>query len=857
MASIDERALLPSVTPSASVPDPALHLDVRPTQFGGYVAQGQQQFGQEVFQAGKHWGQIAADDMANQFEEKANRILYGDPNAPVVKPDGSTARDTGFMGLKGGEALQQRQSYDTRLKKLFDDSRGTLLSMDQRQEFDRTVRRMHNIMRSEMGRHADAQANVYGLEVNKDTIRLNAKKIASDPNNNDAFLHATSDMVDAATKAAQIRGAQPGDAIWNKAIEDAKSAATETRIVAIGAKDPVRALRMAEENQGILGEHYARLVDHYRPHAEQQEGQAIGRRVATGAPPPVGDDAKAVVRHYEPFHSSTIRDNDGKYRVGYSSDTVTKADGSVAPVTSETVVTRADAERDLDRRLGVSQGVLRKQIGEETWNGLSAQSKASLSSVIYNYGDNGVPRAVIDAAKTGDGQKIASAIRALASDNKGINASRRAGEAANVAAGNVDRSYPDQVQEIINMNLPPHKQSAALHELTQINTARKTAESARNFAFDQAVKDGVAESKATGQPSNPKTEADFVRHYGQESGPARYEEYQDAVTFYASWHAVKDMPDEAQNQFLANSEPKPGPGFAALQRRHVHLKNEIAKLQDHRASDPAGSVADTPIVRGAYAGYKSADPATFRPVVDARLLAQGQVGIPPELRSAATEAEAKHYAAALKTVSSGQADPDTQKKVIETVTADINARYGDRAKEVLTRVVSHLAIKPDAALILADAMSRLSQGEETPRATPDNARRAQIERDALRSQQLAAQRRQVSEQYGFDSRAVTAGPSPGPASAPPPPSDTGRSPALDDWNAATADRDRREGAVTSQAVQGAAAAAAPSNQKKSFSDAVDLLRSDPARLMPLFVKRYGIDKVPPDMQKFLVPEQGR
>ena len=137
-------------------------------------------------------------------------------------------------------------------------------------------------------------------------------------------------------------------------------------------------------------------------------------------------DAAALVRQFEGFTDKAKIDTDGRYRVGYGSDTTTSASGQVSPVSSETTTSREDAERDLARRIVEFQTEAARQIGP-AWARLTDEAKASITSVTYNYGH--VPGSVVSAAQTGGNAEIAGAIGSLSA-----NPGRRAQEAANITA---------------------------------------------------------------------------------------------------------------------------------------------------------------------------------------------------------------------------------------------------------------------------------------------------------------------------------------------------------------------------------------------------------------------------------------
>jgi LysM repeat protein len=150
--------------------------------------------------------------------------------------------------------------------------------------------------------------------------------------------------------------------------------------------------------------------------------------------------AADLLKDFEGFYSKAYWDVNA-FRVGYGSDTVTRADGRIERVTQNTTVNKEDAERDLARRVREFENVARKQVGDEAWNGLPSQTRAALTSVAYNYGS--LPSGVSAAAKSGNTDAIASAVQGLAGDDNGINARRRGKEADLIR--NSQQSSPDAV----------------------------------------------------------------------------------------------------------------------------------------------------------------------------------------------------------------------------------------------------------------------------------------------------------------------------------------------------------------------------------------------------------------------------
>lgn len=135
----------------------------------------------------------------------------------------------------------------------------------------------------------------------------------------------------------------------------------------------------------------------------------------------------ALLRRFEGFRSTPYWDVNA-FRVGYGSDTVTLADGSIQKVVQGMKVSVEDANRDLVRRIEVTQSSVQKLVGAPAWQGLTPQQQAALTSIAYNYGT--LPKDIVAAVRTGSSEAVAKAIAGRSGDNGGVNARRRQTEAA-------------------------------------------------------------------------------------------------------------------------------------------------------------------------------------------------------------------------------------------------------------------------------------------------------------------------------------------------------------------------------------------------------------------------------------------
>lgn len=123
--------------------------------------------------------------------------------------------------------------------------------------------------------------------------------------------------------------------------------------------------------------------------------------------------ARALILKEEGYVPTAMWDVN-HHRVGYSSDTITEADGTVRTVREGDTTTREDADRDLQRRIKDADNAGAKAVGGERWGALGANVKAALASVYYHYGK--YPQEVIRAVESGDTKEIASAVRGLSSN---------------------------------------------------------------------------------------------------------------------------------------------------------------------------------------------------------------------------------------------------------------------------------------------------------------------------------------------------------------------------------------------------------------------------------------------------------
>jgi tape measure domain-containing protein len=130
--------------------------------------------------------------------------------------------------------------------------------------------------------------------------------------------------------------------------------------------------------------------------------------------------AGQLIKGFEGFRSTPYYDVNA-YRIGYGSDTITLADGTIRQVVEGMRITRADADRDLVRRIMQEfMPAARRAVGSDRFDSLAPQQQAVLTSLAYNFGagafaDGEALAGVRRAVEQGSAEGVAEAIRALGS----------------------------------------------------------------------------------------------------------------------------------------------------------------------------------------------------------------------------------------------------------------------------------------------------------------------------------------------------------------------------------------------------------------------------------------------------------
>lgn len=166
------------------------------------------------------------------------------------------------------------------------------------------------------------------------------------------------------------------------------------------------------------------------------------------------DMVKGFIMEKEGFRSVSKFDVNA-YRVGYGSDTITRADGSYSKVQPGTTVSRADAERDLIRRLPEYDAIARRVLGD-SYDSLPNNVKTAVISLTYNGALKKEYQPKLRAAiESGDMNKIANVVENIKTSSPGLESRRKA--ESDLIRNHPDvpkTASPDKLLEIIKSSSP-------------------------------------------------------------------------------------------------------------------------------------------------------------------------------------------------------------------------------------------------------------------------------------------------------------------------------------------------------------------------------------------------------------------
>jgi hypothetical protein len=241
------------VSGTAGIPDVApdvrgiTGVDASPNAFGGLIAQGEQKLAEGAQKGLDFYGQVAADNATNNWHDKANKILYGDPSKTVTGPDGTPQPDTGFFGLRGADAMAARPQVAAELDEAAKEARGSLFTPESQLQFDQDTRRSRFYMDQQTSQHADQQQQNWMISTNETKAALKLNTLGANPLDPAVKADAINGVREAYVRTAAAKGENPQAAVLRA---DQDVALTQIRSLVVN--NPQSAQRVLNANAGVL-----------------------------------------------------------------------------------------------------------------------------------------------------------------------------------------------------------------------------------------------------------------------------------------------------------------------------------------------------------------------------------------------------------------------------------------------------------------------------------------------------------------------------------------------------------------------------------------------------------------------------
>jgi GH24 family phage-related lysozyme (muramidase) len=450
--------------------------------------------------------------------ETALQRIKDDTNSWIDSMASLSARRSAFNIFSGTKDAQDQYNEIQRLNKAW--AAGTLATEKYKAALDAIAQsgatdELKNYA-VELQNSADSAADVEKkVDQAAKAVKIFSDNAAESREAADALGKTTDDSAAAAARAAE------GTQRWQKAMDELNGVVKDTSEGLDNLKDKAKldeAFASAVKAAQHMGQLNQAIADYNRNLNQMymdQAGKDFGKYSNSV------DATKALLRDREGFQSTAKWDVNA-FRLGYGSDTITLADGSIQKVVEGMRTTIEDAERDLSRRIGEFQDTVKGQIGADTFGKFNAGQQAALTSIAYNYGS--LPDTLVNAIKSGmDDAGIAQAIRNLGGDNGGINRGRR-----NVEAGLFETRGGDaaQVKELEDQAKEAEKErqrKADEEEKDRARTKQEIADNDAQIKQQQLINDGKARQAAIekavyeAKKNNPKiTEEEIAKLKEQE-----------------------------------------------------------------------------------------------------------------------------------------------------------------------------------------------------------------------------------------------------------------------------------------------------------------------------------------------------
>lgn len=407
-------------------------------------------------------------------------------------------------------------------------------------------------------------------------------------------------------------------------------------------------------------------------------------------------------------------------RAGYSSDTVTREDGTVEEIVPAMTVTRADADRDVQRRVDEFLSGIHKQVGGKVFDRLAPHVRAALVSVGYHTSQ--LPDDVAEAVRSSDAEAIAAAIAADGDEDGGVNRQIRLAESA-IARGESGTPYDQMARRPVWADVLEPVQAtdlldAAGRELERQDSRRALADRVHAGQLGQDIRSDIRSVFSDG--ANADVDADSVlRELGPEKHRQWLEARQDATSVAVNTQNMPSLPEEQIVELVEAYRPEPGGDGEDLARRQAvyeRVSRHANEIRRERTENPARAAMRIPSVRQTLSEVQQpgvTSPQKVQALVREMVATQSALGVATASQAPVPDEWAIEIGKALTRIPAWPDNPGTEEAPAggRQVYADIKEQFGEFTDEVIAYSIARTtALSSDMSRHVGELMKFLAQG---------------------------------------------------------------------------------------------------------------------------------------------------
>lgn len=299
-------------------------IPTNPRMFGAAVGQAEEQVGGELKQTADMYGEIAAQQAANNYQEQSAEILKN------------------YTALGAQAAMEARPQVEQQLKELREQGAQGLGLLKSQITYNNEVRRTAYFQQAAIEGHYQAQSKVWADTVDRDSIGNALGTISADPLNEALATDTLGKLNSVAIRRAQRNGLLPNDP--SQLTDDQRQVITSLlagnqtelsmhRALALEGTHPNQALHLLQANPGAAGDpRYAALVMRLQHLGDKAADDAILNGIFGSSGGGASQHRQATDDAVDAALAPVIqRESGGKAFVGYTPPGQPPVDLSKAP----------------------------------------------------------------------------------------------------------------------------------------------------------------------------------------------------------------------------------------------------------------------------------------------------------------------------------------------------------------------------------------------------------------------------------------------------------------------------------------------------------------------------------------------